>query len=732
MEKLSSFDSASKVPPIVDWHQNETGLGDFVGAAAYSAIQVPSVAIAQIVDKATGSKVADNLTLIQKPESADFGSVKWHVQQVGSAVGGLVPFFGALALTKNISSAVGAEECALAYSKAPAAVTASMFRTGEMTGAGFIQGSLLEPNADRDQMLNERFKQGVVSGVTMASMHVLSNKFAAFTGAAATDATLLNKSLTTGLAGGGAGAIGLNVDELLTGRKISHEERVQSMYQAAFTGAALGGAAGAHLRLHQPSDGPPSLSEFVARGKNFQVSDSTYFEHLRRSSTPWRDAQTPLSGSGSFDELTSLPRFSSMEKAELIDQMHRDADPLLRRPEVIQSFLNKVAGTWSDELQQRNSIYSDALDRARALDESFRLQKNDGSESRQDGRDYAAIKRLLKKQDAKLDELEAARSDAMEQHRERLETAINEFLAEQKLPSIRLLVLPGMESDGSYAHGTVSIHGLQLLAKDSEPILANHIYHELTHLRQDVLSIRLLADQLELPQHPSAEQVDRIKNAFARQNEGSVSKENGALELTSEDRSARETRQKLDRVVEEVLSLRSQGEPHLSAEETKLAQRMSQGLKDYHKQSHVEGLNEAEMQVERTRDFVELNTPDLTAMALNRVASNPAGFSDMFGFSTIPAELEQLAREHGQNSERLTEADLAEPQKLQPTLEQFHYYEDLFARMKPIFVQQIDSLDSKYATLLYRKQKLYLGTELERQSFPTGLLAELSHRATGQ
>jgi hypothetical protein len=734
LEKLSSFDSSSSFTPApaIDWHQKEAGLGDFVGAAAYSAIQVPSVAVAQILDQATGSKVAENLTLVQKPEAADFGSAKWHVQQVGAAVGGLVPFFGALALTKKLSFATDAEEFALAHSKSSAAATASTFRTGEMTAAGFLQGALFEPGSNKEQMLEDRFKQGITSGITMGSMHVLSNKFSTLFGASATDATLLSKSLTTGLAGAGAGAIGLNVDELLSGRKISHEERVQSIYQAAFTGAALGGAAGAHLRLHQPMDQSPALSDFVARNKDFQISESLYIENLRRSATPWRVDKSPISMAQSFDALTSLPHFSPMEKAELVNQMHRDADPLLRRPEVIRSFLQKVEGSWSDDLERRNSIYNEALDRASALDESFRLQKNDGTESKQDGRDYAAIKRLLKKQEAALDGLLDERGEALDQHRRRLETAVNEFLAEHKLPGIRLRVLPAMEVDGSYASGDVSIHGRQLLSKQLEPILVNHIYHELTHLRQDVLTIRLFADELGLPQHPSPEQVDRIKTAFARHAEGEDAEFKNTLELSSENRSFREIREKLDRLVDEVLILRSEGAPELSAEETKLAQRMRQGKQDYRDQQHVAGFVETERRLERTNDFLDLNTPDLTALALNQIISKPADFKAMFGFSEIPVELEQLAREHSQNPQRLTEADLAEPSKLNPTLEQFDYYENLFAKIKPIFVKHSNSLFASYSDLLAQKQKLYVSTELEKQSFPTGLLAELTHRANNQ
>lgn len=713
----------------------QTGLGDFARAAAYSALQAPAVAISQILDKATGSKVAENLTLVNRPEEAEFGSVKWHAQQVGAAVGGLVPFLGALALTKNVSNATRAEELALAYSKAPVATTASMFRTGEMTVAGFGQGVLFEPNANKDQMFKERFTQGITGGVTMGSMHVLSNKLSPLTGASLDGASLLNKSLTTGIAGGASGLVGLKVDELLTGNRRSGEETAQSAYQAAFTGLALGGLAGSHLRLHQPADSTPSLSEFVARDKNFFVTNSIYLDHLRRSSTLWNDPKKPLEGASSPYDTTSLERFSPIEKAELVSILTRDADPLLRRPEVIKSFIDKVETVWNDDLAHRNEVYGAALDRAHTWQESLNQRPQDGSGSKQDGRDYAAIKRLLKKEDKKLDDLMDWRDEALEAHRQRLETAVNEFLAEQNLPSVGIKLVRSLETDASYGAGNISLNGLQFELKSAEPTQVNQLYHELTHLRQDTLLIRLLADKLGLPQHPTPEQVAQVRDEFVRQTVNTIipggEAEVGAAAIRkTNNRSIQELAADLDGLVDRVMALRSQGDPHLSEAETALAEKMTVGTREYRKQTQVQPIQELEEQMNHSTVFVNHDTPDLTATVLNQIVSDPLKFKTTYGMSSIPTELEQLAREHKQNSQRLSDEDLVSPDRSSPTPEQVAYYASLTEKVRPFFVKQLETMIRRVETASHERSIRYLSSDLERQAFPTGFLAEITHRAT--
>lgn len=721
--------------------KSSAGIGDFARSLAYSAVQVPAEAVAQIVDKATGSKLADNLTLVNKPDEADFGSVKWHVQQVGSAIGGLVPFLGAFALTRSISNANRMEELALAYSKGTAASTASMFRTGEMATAGFVQGSILEPNQNSDQMLTERLSQGISSGAVMGSMHVISNKLSALTGASLTDASLLNKSLTTGLAGAGAGVVGLGVNKLFNDQPSTAQQDLQSVYQAAFTGAALGGIGGMHFRLHQPTGTPTALEEFAARDKKFMVSDSTYLDWQKQSWAPWRTPSEVHSVLNSSD-LTNLPNFSPLEKAELVGIMHRDADPLLRKPEVIQSFINQIEGTWTDDLRRTTDEYDEALRRAQTLAESRELQLDDGSESKQDGRDFAAIKRLSKKQDAKIDALYDAREEALEQHRQRLETAVNEFLVAHDLPTIQLMVQQTMETDAAYSFGRVRLNGDQLVRQESQPTLINHLYHELTHLRQDTLDIQLLADELGVPRHPSDDQKALVQDVFKQltaarfvgrddvsaqaDTNGSAGESDPNFDLDDDNRLMKELNARKNSLVEKVLALRADT---LTGDDLSLAERMRDAEMNYVKQLHVDGLFSTEDQRDNVTNMIERATATHTATVLNDVISDPDRFRRLFGFATVPEEFSNLAREHEQDPQRLSDAQISDPVKSPTSLEQYLYYDELAAKMKPVLNQQLSTLDARFTKLMHQRMQQYLSTDLERQAFPTGILAELTYRA---
>ena len=225
--RLSSDQSLAVRQPesAADKGSDGSGIGEFARTLAYAAIQNPVTAVSQILDKATGTNVAPNITMIEKGDQGSFGSARWHVQQVAAGVGALVPFVATLAVTKNLSRAVQAEELALEYCAGSVASTAAHFRTGEMAVAGLLQGAFLEPNQNKDKFFQERLTQGITSGVTMGAMHAFSNKFSDWTGASASGASLLNKSLTTGLAGGAGGFVGLATHGVLTSMNTANAGR---------------------------------------------------------------------------------------------------------------------------------------------------------------------------------------------------------------------------------------------------------------------------------------------------------------------------------------------------------------------------------------------------------------------------------------------------------------------------------------------------------------------------
>src|ERR1700722_6471144 len=82
---------------------------DFVRSIAYSAVQEPISGLTQIADGLLNTNLLPKVQFIAKAEAAPFGSLDWHAQQVGSAVGMLLPF---MLVGKGSKSLIGGEAAA--------------------------------------------------------------------------------------------------------------------------------------------------------------------------------------------------------------------------------------------------------------------------------------------------------------------------------------------------------------------------------------------------------------------------------------------------------------------------------------------------------------------------------------------------------------------------------------------------------------------------------------------
>jgi hypothetical protein len=703
------------------------GVADFARTLAYTAIQNPITGMSQIIDRTAGSNVANTLKLVERQDDAKFGSFDWHTQQVAAAAGTMVPFLACLAVTKNISRAVQAEEFALSLGLGSASATASAFRTGEVVSAGFAQAALLEPNHNQNRILQERLLQGITSGVTLGSMHVMSNKLSEFTGASAKNASILNKSLTTGAAGAGGGLVGLGVHSALTGAAMSPAEGVQSVYQAAFTGAVLGGFAGVQLRLHQPKSSLPNLEDYVGKKAGTELFDHEYFNWHEEKSTSWR-ALTRFDGS-----FKDLPKLSPLEKVEMIGLLARDADPLMSKPETMNAFVKKLEATQPDALENAQAAVDAAWARAHSLQEAMDVYEAEGPESKQNKRDFAGLKRLHKKAMVNVDETYDARSFALEHRRIDVEKAINEFLSDHHLPKIELLIDFNQDSqfNASYSNGSVTISPHFLSSRQLQPDLINTVYHELSHARQDVLHIILLADRLGLPQETNPAHNAAVKSEFERIRSQSFEVSN--LESDPEQRYYgeptldRRIEERLNDFIDETLALRA--ERGLTADEKLLAQDMSRGIATYAEQLYVKNVSTTDRQLRNTQNaIVEFSDKSVNEI-IDDLLTKPQVFKERFGFKRIPVELENLGREHKLNPlsrlERWRMRDASE----EDLEAQNYYYQELLAKMRPAFVEQLSNLKKSELTLKQTRVKRYFASTLEQQAFPTGILAQITYES---
>ena len=61
----------------------------FINAAAHTLVQTPIDAVAQVIDKTTGSNLLPSLRIVPDAKQAEFGSTDWIQQQAGAAIGAL-------------------------------------------------------------------------------------------------------------------------------------------------------------------------------------------------------------------------------------------------------------------------------------------------------------------------------------------------------------------------------------------------------------------------------------------------------------------------------------------------------------------------------------------------------------------------------------------------------------------------------------------------------------------
>lgn len=206
-----------------------SAIGDVFHSAAYSAVEGPINALGKLTKEVTGTRLLPELNIFGAPEQVEFGTKRWHAQQVGFGVGMIVPFLATKGAMKSAGLLRTAEPAlGLAGSLS---VGQKALLVGENVAAGVGYSALFQ-NAEGTGMdyWQNKGKNAAVTGVA----------FGTFTGL-----NFLGKEslLKTGLAGAGAGSVAADTHSLLEGRGLaSMQQRAESAYSFAFTGLALKGA----------------------------------------------------------------------------------------------------------------------------------------------------------------------------------------------------------------------------------------------------------------------------------------------------------------------------------------------------------------------------------------------------------------------------------------------------------------------------------------------------------
>ncbi len=208
-------------------------------SAAYTFAQTPLQAMAQISDKVVDTDLQSKLTFMEPPEHTEFGSAKWHAQQIGSAVG-MAPWVYAIhrttggKATRVAGTEVVKEGLTLGQHASHAALT------------GAIYGGIFTPSADASTFIQDRLRNAAVGATAFAAMSSTAHglRLAGLESRA-------TAGILSGVTGGVAHAESLS---LLSGKgHASTKDIIQDAYAFGAMGGVLGLTSDISSRFRPPT-----------------------------------------------------------------------------------------------------------------------------------------------------------------------------------------------------------------------------------------------------------------------------------------------------------------------------------------------------------------------------------------------------------------------------------------------------------------------------------------------
>lgn len=245
--------------------EQSSALSDLVreGAhsALYSAVQSPLDGVTQMADRVFDTSLLPAVQLIEAPKQSEFGSATWHAQQVGGAVGMVLPYMVAAKATRAAFVEAGL--------KAEATMGVGNISLLSKSGAvavaeGAVSGGLYEflgrasDPTHGDSFWESRVKHAAAGALTFGTLSAgtvgiksLVSSFASPTVESLSKTageivvskgkTVATNVGTAALAGVPAGVVSAESESLLSkGHHASAKELVESAYTMAFVGGALG------------------------------------------------------------------------------------------------------------------------------------------------------------------------------------------------------------------------------------------------------------------------------------------------------------------------------------------------------------------------------------------------------------------------------------------------------------------------------------------------------------
>jgi hypothetical protein len=707
-------------------------LDDCAHQLVYSALQKPITGASQVVDAFVGTDLAQTTSLISQPGQAKFGTTQWHVEQVVSGVGSLVPFLAGAVVSRPLSRAIF-EKGVLPMSSLSAGTALERFSVGEAALTGFTANALFEPSNGQGSLFEQRMKQGAVGAVVIGSMQSGSNFLGKFTGASALESSVINKAITTGIAGGGAGILGAATDSLINGRPLDMRELATSGYSTAFTGAALSAASGNFMKLNLEKTNFPSVDEFVAR----KYDDSHNVEHYQA----WQNLQTLSGKASNFKNLLvdtlqtkshdllervgiarpaekadeygetspetqrimklTLPEMSPSERLMFVKVLEKNGKtPFLNEESLteLHDRLSETTKSWNPNFVELFNARNEAHTKMMAAYEAKNLQ--DRMQAPLEEKNQTPTKINVEHDQALMEwlQVKAKYATGASIRTTQLSEAIAPWLNKHGVPPLD--ISNGSMQDASYwyGRGSISVNDKTLSKQSIDAAFFGLLVHEIIHSHQDNLRIRLLADQMGIGKTATDEQL-QVLNRFQL----GPTVRSGGLDVQLAE-SLPFTRRVLETRQGKTLSDPERSEALQIAEEIE--------YKESAWQKKAEAIQD---QITSTARIGRTATPLMTGRFLDRIHSEPGLIKSEFGFSKIPKQLQDLAD---------ARAAALNPERWNDTVPD----QATLSKISKVMNTHIEKLQNAYSPYAKKGYEQYMSSQAERQAYPAGLLAYLFAR----
>ncbi len=332
-------EQSSLLDDVISSARGAAGVGeDFLRSIGYSAVQAPVEGLTQLTNHVAGKELLPKVQIVNAPSRAEFGTVNWHLQQVGGAIGLVVPFG---ILNKGVKGVGGLAGRGARFAGLGGALSKPGMKAGlsvlEMgaTGAAF-EGLLRPVQPGEGDFWTARRNNALTGAATFSTLQAASMGLKGVsTWRHAKDSPWLINATVPDLtrhmvAGGVAGLMDAEARSLLSGK--GHAD-LASLGQSAYGFMWVGGALRGSKFAVDSARGRSTIADIVAKDGNLQatVRQSPTAAGLLAALGDVRVERTSGEPGNAGRGVNVHETFVTGEQTiKINDSLFRNADPMLK------------------------------------------------------------------------------------------------------------------------------------------------------------------------------------------------------------------------------------------------------------------------------------------------------------------------------------------------------------------------------------------------------------------